>query len=193
VKRTLTTILCLLMLPCFGSIVLCPDGIITLADGGVLAVKGSDPEPGPPAGWMNATMTALDAPSPHVVSFVGFGSGSDIWKWFDHDEGTVATYSELPVAGKGVKYNFGTASAAQITELKVKNVSGQGLENWTLSASHDDVSYDQLATGTFLDNETLQSATFTNTDKYQYYKIIYDSVHSAGTTIQMYEVELWGS
>jgi len=186
--KQLLLLLLLSVLVAAHGVSLAPGGTLSLAPGGQMTLRGVA-EAEAAAGWLNASMTSMIDPAPHQIIDTGGGGSGDLWKWFDHDEISTATY-DMAAPALYIIYDFGTASAANVATLKIKNMSSYGLAGWILDASDDDITYTQIATGTAVDDETLQSFSFSNSLSYQYYKLSFDSSYDLNSLI-LYEVELW--
>lgn len=162
-----------------GKLFLGTSGKITVASVSATVSGGSE------TGWLNATMTSLIAPSPNVVS--DDGSTADAWKWFDHDLGT---YADLPWS-QAVTYDFGSGITRICNKLKIKNVSGYGINSYTLAGSNNGSSWTDLDTDTPANDETVQEFTVVNTTGYRYYRLTYSGWDFGFTKTSCYEVQIW--
>lgn len=144
-------------------------------------------DPRPDFGYMNATMTANNAPSPNVVS--DSGSHAQAYYAFDHNTGSNAG---LDSTNGWIKYYFGYGNLKIINHVYLKNMELFGIKTWTIAGSNDNTNWTTLGTGVAADNETRQSLPITTTQAYMYYRLSWtDSYAETGMDAYIYEVELW--
>lgn len=91
-----------------------------------------------------------------------------------------------------IKYDFGNGISYAITKITVKHLIDESNhpKDFLFEGSNDNSTFNTVYTGSFADNDSVQTFTFANSVSYRYYRIYISNNYSGGTATNFYEVEM---